>query len=296
MSKWSKIAFLLVINCSVFSQSYRPIIDGKSKEWQVTSCFFGCITDAYNIVGDTNINGKDYTFLDRYHYSKNFFLREDSTNRKVYLKLRDTVSYPSEYLLYDFSLQVGDTFHVYNPLSPYPNDGGNYVLDSIIKRVLISDSSRYFYLHAVDSTVSNATHSIWVEGVGSLSLINTPGAPPNINGIGQLSCFFSDYQLTLQNLDSITQCVPQIASIHTMEKVELNVETMIQGDRIRIFNKEDENLEINMIDYLGRTIAKLRLKPNQKGDMDLSHIKNKAIVIQYHTKTKLKVKTYFVLD
>ena len=59
---------------------------------------------------------------------------------------------------------------------------------------------------------------IWIEGIGSLSLINSPGGTPNVNGAGKLSCYFNNGNSVYSQLDSISSCVftnPSLSYINT---------------------------------------------------------------------------------
>lgn len=183
------------------------MLNGYS-EWHVTNCYFGCNTDKYYTIGDTVINLQHYTFLDKYHYNKNFLIREDTTGRKVYMRLLADTGNARDYLLYDFSVHTNDTVSIQNPGSPYPKYAGSFMVDSVILRPLLTQSHRYFYLHSLDTITSVTKNTIWVEGIGSLCLINTPGAPPQINEVGQLSCFFHNGVNEYAQLDSIADCTP----------------------------------------------------------------------------------------
>ena len=50
----------------LFSQDYVPLLDDYN-EWQVTNCYFGCLTDVYYTDGDTITDGHNYKILDGYH-------------------------------------------------------------------------------------------------------------------------------------------------------------------------------------------------------------------------------------
>lgn len=205
-----KLLFILIISiCSVSfrAQGYIPMLNSYS-EWHVTNCYFGCSTDKYYTIGDTVINLLHYTFLDKYHYNRNFLIREDTTDRKVYMRMLADTGAPKEYLLYDFLAGVNDTVSIQNPGSPYPKYAGSFVVDSIVLKPLVNKSHRFFYLHSLDTTISITKNTIWVEGIGSLCLINTPGAPPQINEVGQLSCFFHNGSNEYTQLDSIADCTP----------------------------------------------------------------------------------------
>ena len=206
-----KKIFFLIFLCLLFTknikaQAYITMLNSYS-EWHVTNCYSGCATDKYYTIGDTVINTFHYKFLDLFHYNKNFVIREDTSSRKIYMRLLADPAPAKDYLLYDFSLQVNDTTSIINPGSPYPKYAGSFIVDSIILKPLVNKNHRYFYLHSLDTIASTTKTTIWVEGIGSLSLINTPGALPQINGVGQLSCFFNNGINDYTNLDSISNCI-----------------------------------------------------------------------------------------
>src|SRR5690606_32530778 len=196
------------INLSSFSQDYKPLLDNLN-EWQFTTCFSGCLTDTYYTDGDTIVEGKSYKILDGFHYiSRTFLLREEVNNKKVFLN-KVAPNQNEEFLLYDFSLNQGDTFNMLNPYSSFPREGGSFVLDSIIARPLADGNAyRHFYFSPAPGNTISTENAVWVEGAGSLSIINAPGGHPDINGSGHLSCFFKDTEIFYANLDSINDCIP----------------------------------------------------------------------------------------
>lgn len=242
------VMFVLAFECS--SQSYIPML-GQTNTWHAVSCFNGCYIDSYGTGGDTTISGFDYKILDGYHYIQgNFLIREDVQERKVYMKLLGGHVLLDEYPLYDFNLNEGDTTHVYNPISPLPEDGGLFILDSIISRTLETAEHRFFYLHAVDPFISGSDNTVWVEGVGSLSLINSPGAGPS--GGEHLGCAFKDGVLQYAEIDSIDGCslnsVPETSGVEVAVYPTLFQDELIakskQGDisMIRIYSTDGKPL------------------------------------------------------
>lgn len=207
-----KILFIvsLCICTPILAQPYKPLLDNYN-EWQFTGCNFGCLTDTYYTNGDTLVDGVAYKVLDGYHFiSRSFLLREEIPAKTVFLKYVQP-SGNNEYLLYDFSLAVGDSIDMKNPISPFPTNAGYFRLDSIIPRLLIDGNEyRHFYLSPSESNTVSTNNAVWVEGVGSLSLINAPSGEPNINESGHLSCFFKNSELFYSNLDSISGCEPLI--------------------------------------------------------------------------------------
>ncbi len=206
-----KLLFVL-FTFSIFSygQEYTPLLDDLN-EWHLTYCYTGCYTDIYYTDGDTLVDGLEYKILDGFHYiSRGFLLREDLPERKVYLNLLYNGT-STEYLLYDFSLAVGDSIDMKNPITPFPEDAGYYTLDSIVPRPLVDGNEyRHFYFTPSESNTVSFNKATWIEGAGSLSLITAPSGNEDINGVGQLSCFFKNEELYYSNLDSIDACEPTI--------------------------------------------------------------------------------------
>lgn len=187
------------------AQNYKQMLD-HSSEWQLTVCNNGCITDIYYTDGDTTYNNNNYKILNGYHYiSKTFWLRENIQNEQVYLSfLQNNIR--KEVVLYDFDLQQGDSIDIKNPISPFLSNPGFYIVDSIVSQQL-NDGLFYdfFYLSSLSPLINES--AVWVEGIGSLSLINAPGGTPNVNGSGKLSCYFNNGTLIYSQLDSISSCI-----------------------------------------------------------------------------------------
>ncbi len=204
------------------AQNYIPLLNSP-KEWHLTSCFSGCITDVYYINSDTIVEGLNYKVLDGFHYiSRSFLFREEISNQKVFLSYPTGTKGNEEVLLYDFSLTVGDSFTMNNPITPFPPNNGVYILDSIIPKLLLDGLNHRFYYFSASSGNASNELPVWVEGVGSLSLINAPGGTPDVLGAGKLSCFFVDGALIYSQLDSIETCKP--SSLSQAKAVEQKLE------------------------------------------------------------------------
>jgi hypothetical protein len=208
------VILTIFVTCSLFAQAqtYKPLLD-QFNEWRFTYCFLGnCSDDTYYTDGDMQFGGYQYKILDGYHFiSRTIWLREDTSTQKVYLSYQLGQNGRRENLLYDFALQVGDSIDMKNPLSPFLLDAGYYTLDSILMDQLNDGNYyRHYYLSpSVSNTLSSNTAE-WIEGVGSLSLINAPSGSPDLDGVGKLSCFFKSGSLFYSNLDSTTACIPSI--------------------------------------------------------------------------------------
>lgn len=202
-----KINLGLLLGCLIFSigwsQNYTPLLDQRN-EWQVTYCYFGCNTDFYYTDGDTIVDDKSYKILDGYHYiSRTLLIREDVDQQKVYIKRLPS----EERLIYDFKLEEGDSMEMYNVLSPFPDHAGYFKVDSIRHLPLVDgELYKHFFLSPSPSNTISTNTATWVEGIGSLSLINSPTGEADINIFGKLSCAFKNNMLFYENLDSIKSC------------------------------------------------------------------------------------------
>lgn len=248
------VFFISIVGLRFFAQAYTPLLNVYN-EWKFTTCYFGCIDDKYYTDGDTLVDGNTYKILDGYHYiSRTFLLREDVIEKKVYLKLANSTLRPNEFLLYDFSLSVGDSTNVYNPISPFPADAGTFILDSIVARPLEDGNSyRHFYLHPIDVVQSGTVRPVWIEGVGSLSLINAPGGTPYVNGVGKLSCFFKNEDLFYSQLDSTSECTTDYAvSIPT--KAVFNFSIVNFNKAIYVKYNKDVRFEVSLYTLNGELL------------------------------------------
>ena len=205
MKKNYLLLFFLIASYS-FGQQYVPLLDSYN-QWNFTTCYFGCLNDVYYTDGDTIVNNKNYKILDGYHFiSRTFLLRESIQDKQVFLsKINDNSI--SEYLLYDFSLSEGDSIEMTNPISPFPFHGGKYILDSIRPKPLVNNINfRHFYFSPSNSNNVSTYPVIWIEGIGSKSLINAPGGYPDINGAGWLSCFYKNENLVFSQPENNSDC------------------------------------------------------------------------------------------
>lgn len=143
-----------------------------------------------------------------------------------------------------------------NPITPFPEDGGDFVLDSIRYRTLVDGNDyRHFYFSPAPSNTISDNNAIWVEGVGSLSIINAPGGDPDINGVGHLSCFFKNGNSFYANLDSIESCVPTLHIFDVKNDVnDIVILTPVASNFVTIVNTASLQL-VEVFDIYGRKIT-----------------------------------------
>ncbi len=295
MQRFLLFSFFSFFSFSSYSQAYKPLLDNLN-EWHVTTCFSGCLTDVYYTDGDTIVDGKNYKILDGYHYiSRTFLLREEVNNKKVFLN-KVAPGQNEEFLLYDFSLNQGDSFNMTNPYSPFPRDGGTFVLDSIIERPLADGNEyRHFYFSPAPGNTISTENSVWVEGAGSLSIINAPGGHPDINGGGQLSCFFKDTEIFYANLDSISDCIPIHLDVEKYNLEEVVISKPNNTDSCVLSHTQKVKL-ITVFDVSGKKLETIENNGRKSIKIDFSSYKSGMYILLVNgmgnSKTSFKVLNY----
>lgn len=252
------------------SQPYQPLLS-DSNQWHFTACYSGCLTDVYYTNGDTLVDGLNYKVLDGYHYiSRTFLLREEILTKKIYLK-KVFPTYNREYLLYDFSLNEGDLHEMKNPISPFPEDGSEFVLDSIRMKPLENNiEHKHFYFSPTENNLVANYPVLWIEGVGSKSIINAPGGEADLNGAGLLSCFFKNEMLVYSQLDSINSCEHLILNVNTdqFQKIKL-----LKTDKRNVYELQNaENIKsINLFSINGQKIKTIENTQDSTVFISLEH-------------------------
>ena len=194
-----KTILLLLLPAFVVAQNYIPFPDsgGLWKEtywWQPSPFFYNGIGDIY-LEGDTVFNDTIYHKI--YNLRRDVFcsdiiisgpdysgaLREDTVTQKVYL--RWNANYP-ETLLYDYTLQVGDTL----PEEMYWMMLYEGVFVAYIDTLITYDSvsRKVWYL---DHEIPFEGWPHIIEGIGYTSGL-TGGIEPYWEGWNELLCFSVD--------------------------------------------------------------------------------------------------------
>lgn len=272
------IASFFFFGISVFSQNYKPLLD-RLNEWHVTTCYYGCHTDVYFTDGDTIVNRKTYKILDGYHFiSRTFLLREEVDNKKIFLNFVSP-GQSEEFLLYDFSLNQGDVFEMKNPVSPFPQDGGPFLLDSIVAKPLLDGNNyKHFYFSPTPENTVSTENAVWIEGVGSLSLINAPGGHPDFDGAGQLSCFFVNSEVLYANLENVEDCIPLHLEIKKNNLNDVIISKQNNSTKFILSNTRDV-YKLSVFDISGKILREIKNSGNNTIIVDLSAYKNGLYII-----------------
>ena len=276
------LTIFLFYNLHVNSQEYHQLLDHES-EWHLTSCSSTCINDVYYTNGDTTYNGYQYKILNGYHYiSRTFWLREDVSEKHIFL-FYDNGKSRIEVLLYDFSLQIGDTILLSNPITPFPSNGGFYKLDSIVSQNLLDNQShKFFYLSPTASNQSSDELPVWIEGIGGLTLINGPGGTPDINRVGKISCYFNDGFLSYSQLDSLDRCtVKYVTGLKEIQRHSNSIYPTIFESILRLEDVSEVS-EVVIYSLRGEEVYRRNLNHQSYENLELSHLEKGFYVIRLY--------------
>ncbi|HPR33360.1 MAG TPA: hypothetical protein PLK12_14770, partial [Prolixibacteraceae bacterium] len=176
----------------VFAQNF---ID-TSKVWSVASFGF----DGSNWMppkskylqfkGDTLIDNRIYAKLcssdnrEKQGWRIRSFMREE-TDGKIYTRF----TWGDEFLSYDFNLQKGDTFLIFNDVI--------MVVDSVVYKPFGDKYAKHIYL--TSPMIANYT-TIWVEGIGAFDSKPDESCPGMaVGGYTKLICFEEQGELVYHN-------------------------------------------------------------------------------------------------
>jgi hypothetical protein len=148
------LLLLAIVKFSVLSaQPTHKFLDADT--WYQRVDNFGSITYFwYYKAGDTLMNGYTYTRIHSLPSFINYFVREDTVTKKVFIKYVNPAN--ADILLYDFNLFPGASFQVLGTL--------NTVVDSIVSYPLLCGNRYRYYLS--DST--GIYQFSFIEEVGSV--------------------------------------------------------------------------------------------------------------------------------
>jgi hypothetical protein len=262
-----KIKLYILISLLPFISNAQTLLD-TSKTWSVLECITSgwgyCSTTYYRVSGDTVINSVSYKFLmtkadssaNTAWYNR-YIVREDSVAKKVFINVAG-----QEYLLYDFSLNTGDTV---NAVGAYGNTSCQAMLVDSVDMVNISGVQRKRLLLSMPGVAHGGPYyDEWIEGIG------------NITGIIHnfiLLCSF-DMDATLLCVDSAAQNIYQtplynscyliLSNGELKSKTSVSVYPTILNDRLHI-NKNgiDGKILVTLFDPSGKIILEKNIENEQ---------------------------------
>ena len=193
--KFIALITLMLGGMTMKAQEYHPIVE-DGKQWNVLFSYPWSppesphrYTDIYKIEGDTLLDGVSYKVMyttrneDLTGWSVCGVIRENE-NKQVFYR-RD--GSPDEQMLYDFSMQVGDTIYMY----------GEYMVVIETGETIVNGEPRQQVV--LEYPWGGGESEIWIEGIGSLYGIIDSGSLFLVGGSTDLLCYYEDGDLIWQN-------------------------------------------------------------------------------------------------
>ncbi len=247
------IALMMMGGMTMKAQDYHPIVE-DGKQWNVLFSYPWNppepphrYTDIYKIEGDTLVDGVPYKVM---YATRN----EDLTGWNLWGFLRETEdgqvfsrrpSTSDEHLLYDFSMEVGDTICMC--------DYGFYECCMVVVEkgeILVNEEPRQQIV--LEYPFGNGEQEVWIEGIGSLYGIIDSGSLFLVGGSTDLLCYYEDGDLIWQNsYPSINSCYFVYPSQHgdlVISPTTLTFESYYESQTIHLINQTDNPVTISDID------------------------------------------------
>lgn len=177
----------LLISVS-YGQIYEPFID-TDNQWNTMITYYAyggspsmISTLIFHITAnDTLINDTLYQKVINTGYSDGAnpagvigFIREDIDEKKVYFREKMEVFYPpKDRLLYDFSLETGDTTEVFGLFHCTWKSNTYKVVSTGTISLLNDEERKTWHLEPIGQNLGEP--DLWIEGIGSLNGLLFPG-------------------------------------------------------------------------------------------------------------------------
>lgn len=226
--KKTYILFLILFCFSIHGQK----MVSKTAEWRYMHEEFDVSTTSWHIKSlhtinyqnkDSIIDGKEYLQFNR--GSAKYFLYEDTVTNKVFFRFDPSswtstgLSINKDYLLYDFSVDIGDTV-----ITAFHGLWYRYhIIDSVYFNALSGGDSLKTYdisIYESDTTVNTpqsfVRHTTWYEGVGSQRYIFEP--------------MFAFYDIDFEQINNLYCFRDSIQQIQFEPFVVFNVDPNINCD------------------------------------------------------------------
>lgn len=269
---------LMLFYQSSNAQTYQALLD-TNKLWNYYDIYFGPsphYTHLYRFTTDTNINGKKYFIpevtIDSINWFKeNYFFREEDSTKRVFILYNN-----NEGLLYDFSLNTGDSVAILNTLTSNNQPVTIHVVS--IDSIQIDG----FYRKII-----NTEFSTWIEGIGDIMGLTHPG-DMSTGVLLNLVCYYENRLLKYANPD-YDSCFYAFLNVGENDKENQLLIRMIDQNSFIISSTETID-EVSLINLLGEQVADFSVRSYQFS-IDLSskapgvyfvkcNIKNRTTVLK----------------
>jgi hypothetical protein len=238
--------FLLIVTFRATAQKgdYIPLLD-TNKLWIVAMRLeFGELQITEYHIGDRIVYNDTvyYELYDEVSTNPNY-MREDTVEKKIYVDCYDLPDPCEDVLLYDFSLDTGDSIYF---------DSGYLYVDSVN---YIDDKYRTIYL----GEPNWEGQLIWAEGIGSLAGILQTQCTPGLQGMGQteLNCLYLNDQLIYKSdFATIYGCRFEFLNVDSITKEELHIfPNPVSGQiTVKFEHAHPQMMTVELIDLYGKVV------------------------------------------
>ena len=294
--KSKNLPFLFLVLLFPFISIYGQQLIDENARWNTfQDAWFDPANNTYTytikLEGETLLDGQTYT---RLHYSYDSlntnwtptdkYLRE-TADKKIYLK----TTTGEERLIYDFSLEIGDTFNIV--------DNCNFIITDIYPITMTDGSERKRFNFDYIDIIGTTQTSFWIEGIGSpWGLINYEGAYCYTDHLTSLQCFYYDNDLVYQS------------PFHNICFTILPTQDVINSDEIKVFPNPTNALfqieslnenwsmeEIQIYSTIGTLVKTISLNTS-KTEIDITALSNGMYYLLIRLDNDLLVSRRIVKD
>lgn len=193
---------ILFSNLDAQNSEYYKLIDTGKVWYQVNIGEFDQIlVDSLKPFFSEAHYANDTTYIPFGPVSNTFFiiLREDTIEKKLYSRNFFDQNTPSgpEQLIYDFSMQIGDSIY-FSYLTNTCSGNGWYIVDSVKLELFQHINRNVYYLN---NHYPNAPSTIWIEGIGSIAGLTYFNSYPLIWDCGELTCCYQYNDILYESVE-----------------------------------------------------------------------------------------------
>jgi len=275
--------FITLLSFSVNAQDYEyiPLVKPGLQVWIADEMNYDANDYKFIKIAMTDKDATidDITYKKLYFFGENEFdtafyrnsysgIREDSLKR-VYFR---SFNQNQEYLLYDFSLSVGDTFS----MSPYYDCD---IYQGFVFQIYEIDTIEYEGIprklfkigHALPDTLAPTNPqylAFWIEGIGNIEglLFSSCGHISTVHIYGSLRCYIYNSTLLYHNYPfEISDCITPLVGLDDIEKQDNSI-TLYPNPANNQVNISSENIinSIEIFNFLGQSVYKTNVKSREK--------------------------------
>ena len=263
MKKIKLLFLLLLSSVGLHGQEYIPLID-TTRTWNVAEIqpHGGGASNYEYFFGDTiSIDEALYVKVKSRFPDKtdlHGYMREDTASKKVYYR---SIYDDESTLLYDFSLEEGDTVQLYG------DPGQKYTVLQVDSIELLNGDFRKRWVFSIQFYHTNA---VWIEGIGNTTIYLLNSGDLDGSTIETVTlCCYENEELVYMN-DTYNTCYLDWVNVSETNIETIKVYPNPARDHITISAESGAKLKVHMYNILGRLILKQQIENHES--IDISHL------------------------